>query len=71
MTLKFHIVLHPIPQFIRMTQMPLGLFSDKVVEEQHKRFLKFYKRYGVNCAYNSNFPNLFLNSVIHYNSYHI
>ncbi len=70
MTPKVHIVLHHIPQFIGMTQMPLGLFSEEVVEEQHKR-LKFYKRYGVNCTYNRNFPNRFLNSVIHYNSYHI
>ncbi len=71
MTPKVHIVLHHMLQFIRMTQMPLGLFSDEVVEEQHKRFLKCYKRYGVNCTYNSNFPNRFLNSVIHYNSYDI
>ncbi len=39
--LGVHIALHHIPQFIRMTQMPLGLFSEEVVEEQHKRFLKF------------------------------
>ncbi len=38
MTLKIHILLHHIPQFLRMTQMPLGLFSQEVVEEQHKRF---------------------------------
>ncbi len=37
MTPKVQIVLHHIPQFIRMTQMPLGLFSEEVVEEQHKR----------------------------------
>ncbi len=48
---KVHIVLHHIPQFIRMTQMPLGLFSEEVAEEQSKRFLKFYKRYFVNCKY--------------------
>ncbi len=71
MTPKVHIVLHHIPQFIRMTQMPLGLFSEEVVEEQHKRVLKVYKHYGVNCTYNSNVLNRFLNSVIHYNSYHI
>ncbi len=41
-TPNVHIVLHHIPQFIRMTQMPLGLFSEEVVEEQHKRFLKFF-----------------------------
>ncbi len=68
MTTKFHFLLHHIPQFIRMTQMPLGLFSEEVGEEQHKRF-KFYKRYGETCTYNSNLPNRFLNSVIHYNSY--
>ncbi len=38
MTPKINILLHHIPQFIRMTQMPLGLFSEEVVEEQHKRF---------------------------------
>ncbi len=38
MTPKVHIVLHHIPQFIRMTQMPLGIFSEEAVEEQHKRF---------------------------------
>ncbi len=71
MTPKVHILLHHIPQFIRMTQMPLGLFSEEVVEKQHKRFLKCYRRYDVNCTYNSNFPHQFLNSVIHSNSYHI
>ncbi len=40
MTPKVHIVLHHIPQFIRMTQMSLGLFSEEVVDEQHKRFFK-------------------------------
>ncbi len=44
LTPKIHILLHHVPQFIRMTQMPLGLFSEEVVEEQHKR-------YGVNCTY--------------------
>ncbi len=37
-TPKVHILLHHIPQFICMAQMPLGLFSEEVVEEQHKRF---------------------------------
>ncbi len=35
---KVNILLHHIPQFIRMTQVPLGLFSEEVVEEQHKFF---------------------------------
>ncbi len=44
MTPKIHILLHHIPKFTRVTQMPLGLFSEDVFEEQDKRFLKFYKR---------------------------
>ncbi len=38
MTPKVHILLHHIRQFIRLTQMPLGLFSEEVAEEQRKRF---------------------------------
>ncbi len=38
MTPKVHILLHHTPQFICMAQMPLGLFSEEVVEEHHKRF---------------------------------
>ncbi len=30
MTPKVHIVLHHIPKFIRMTQMPLGLFANQI-----------------------------------------
>ncbi len=60
MTPKIHVLVHHIPQFIRMTQIPLGLISEEVVE-----------RYGVNWTYNRNLPNRFLHSVIHYNSYHI
>ncbi len=41
MTPKVHILLHHIPQFIRMAQIPIGLFSEEVVEEQHKRFKNF------------------------------
>ncbi len=36
MTPKIHIFLQHIPQVIRMTQMRLGLFSEEVVQEQHK-----------------------------------
>ncbi len=38
MTPEVHILLHHIPQFIRITQMSLGLFSVEIVEGQHKRF---------------------------------
>ncbi len=35
MTPKVHVVLHHLPHFIRLTNMPLRLFSEQVVEEQH------------------------------------
>ncbi len=38
---KVHIVLHRLPHFIRLTNIPLGLFSEQVVEEQHARFRRF------------------------------
>ncbi len=50
MTPKVHIVLHHLPYFIRLTNMPLGLFSEQVVEEQHARFRRFYDRYRVSCT---------------------
>ncbi len=38
MTTKVHILLHHVPHFIRLTGMPLGPFSEQVVEEQHRRY---------------------------------
>ncbi len=38
MTTKVHILLIHVPHFMRLTGMPLGLFSEQVVEEQQKRY---------------------------------
>ncbi len=38
---KVHIVLHHLPHFIHLTNMPLGPSSEQVVEEQHARFIPF------------------------------
>ncbi len=36
MMAKVQILLHHVPHFIRLTGMPLGLFLEQVVEEQHR-----------------------------------
>ncbi len=71
MTTKVHILLHNAPHFIRLTGMPLGPFSEQVVEEQHRRYKAVFNRYRINCPERINYPGRFLNSVLHYNSYHI
>ncbi len=71
MTTKVHILLHHVPHFIRLTGMPLGPFSEHVVEEQHRRYKNFFYRYRINCPEHINYPGRFLNSVLHFNSYHI
>ncbi len=71
MTPKVHIVLHHLPHFIRLTNMPLGLFSEQVVEEQHSRFRRFYDRYRVSCTDHITYPDRLFKCVLHYNSTHI
>ncbi len=43
MSPKVHLLLHHIHQFIYMTQMISGLFSEEVVEELHLRFFLNFK----------------------------
>ncbi len=62
MTPKVHMVLHHLPHFISLTNMPLGLFSEQVVEEQHAR---------VSCADHITYPDRLFKCVLHYNSTHI
>ncbi len=71
MTTKIHILLHHVPHFIRLTGMPLGPFSEQVVEEQHRRYKNCFNRYRINCTEHINYQGRFLNSFLHYNSYHI
>ncbi len=65
MTIKVHILLRHVPHFIRVTGMAL------CPEEQHRRYKTFFNRYRTNCTENISCPGRFLNSVLHYNSYHI
>ncbi len=71
MMTKVQILLHHVPHFIRLTGMPLGPFSEQVVEDQHRRYENFFNRYKINCTEHINNPGRFLNSVLYYNSYHI
>ncbi len=68
MTTKVHTLLHHFRHFIRLTGMPLGPFSEQVVEEQHKRHKNFFNRYRIYFTEHINYPGRFLNSVLHYNS---
>ncbi len=71
MTPKVNIVLYHLPHFIRLTNLPLGLFSELVVEEQHARFIRFYDRYRVSCTDHITYPDRLLKCVLYYNSTHI
>ncbi len=71
MTLKVHIVLHHLPHFIRLTNMPLALFSEQVVEVQHARFRHFYECYRVSCTDHITFLDRLFKCVLHYYSTHI
>ncbi len=71
MTPKIHIALHHLPHFIRLTNIPLGLISELVVEEQHARFRRFFDRYTVSCTDHITYPDRLFKCVLHYNSTHV
>ncbi len=55
---KVHILLHHFPHFICLTNMPLGLSSEQVVEEQHARGSRFLINI-VSCKDYVTYPGVF------------
>ncbi len=51
MTTNVHILLLQVPHFIRLTGMPLGPFSEQVVEEQHRLWLPVFLVFITRDAY--------------------
>ena len=69
-TPKVHIVTRHVAEFLRMTNEPLGCYSEEVVEQQRQLFSAFYERFRVS----DNSSNLFLerlfNCVVYFNCTH-
>ncbi len=48
MTLKVHMLIHNVPEYVRRTAAPLGPASEQALEGQHRFFLIFYHIFKVN-----------------------
>ncbi len=71
MTLKVHMLIHNVPEYVRRTAAPLGPTSEQALESQHQFFEIFYHRFKVNCTNSPVFRERLLNDVLHYNACHV
>ncbi len=71
MTPKVHVLVHHVPQYVRLTTAPLGPTSEQALESQHRYFDIFYHRFKVNYTNSPVFRERLLNAVLHYNACHL
>ncbi len=71
MTPKVHMLIHNVPEYVRLTAAPLGPTSEQALECQHQLFDIFYHRIKVNCTNSPVFRERLLNAVLHYNACHV
>ncbi len=71
MTLKVHMLIHNVPEYVRRAAAPLGSTSEQALESQHRFIVIFYHRFKVNCTKSPVFRERLLNTVFHYNSCHL
>ncbi len=50
MTLKVHMLIYNVPEYVRRTAAPLGPTSEQALEGQHRFFDIFYHSLKVNCT---------------------
>ncbi len=71
MTLKVHMLIHNVPEYVRRTTAPLGPTPEQVLESQHRLFDIFYPSFKVNCTNSPVFRERLLSAVLHYNAFHL
>ena len=71
MASKVHIVLHHLPQYLRLTLTSLGTTGEEVVEQQHHLFKVFYQRYKVRTHNQELYQDSLKRAVSHFNFYHL
>ncbi len=65
MTIKVHILIHYVPEYVRLTAAPLGPTSEQALESQHRFFDIVHHRFKVNCTNSPVFREHLLNAVLH------
>jgi len=69
-TPKVHIMIRHVPEYIKRTGMPIGYFSEQVVEAAHSDFDRFFNAYRVKDINSPAYSSRFLRAILHYNGYH-
>ncbi len=64
-TLKAHLQMAHVLQFIVYTNFPLGIATEQVGEAQHSFYDALYHRYLISSVTSSTYPQLLLQSVRH------
>ncbi len=70
-TLKVHMLIHNVPEYVSRTTSPLGPASEQALESQHRFFDIFYHRFKLNCTNYPVFRERLLSAVLHYNACHL
>ena len=70
-TIKMHIIINHIEDFVEQTGQPLGQYSEQEVESCHQSFDRFWSKYKVKNSATDKFAGNLLKTVLDYNSMHI
>ena len=70
-TPKIHILVKHVPEFCKMKNASLSLFSEQASESVHANFKKFWERRKVKSLDNQNYTKALFDSVVEFNSFHI
>ncbi len=70
-TLKAHIHMVHVPQFIAYTDFPLGFNSEQVMEAKHPFYDALYHRHRTSSVTYSTYPQHLLQLLRHYNAMHV
>ncbi len=67
MTLKVHMPVHRVPEYVRRTRIQLRPTTEQAPKSQRTFLDIFYHKFKVNCANSPVFREHLLNAVLHYN----
>ena len=70
-SVKLHIIMNHVAQFIDLTGNPLGQYSEQETETCHSTFDVFWSRYKIKNTKSEKYPVQLLKAILDYNSAHI
>ncbi len=68
---KVHVLVHHVPEYVRRAGVSLGPTPEQALDIQHRWFNIFCHRFKVNCTESPVSRERLLNTVLHYNSFHL